>query len=612
MCGIFGSINIDITDSKDAILNSLLKRGPDGNGIFHDENYNTTLIHTRLSIIDTSKTASQPMVYNNYIITFNGEIYNYKEIRNELITLGYQFNTNSDTEVVLLAYDAWKEVCLTKFRGMFAFGIWNKITNTLFAARDHFGIKPFYFFHQNNGLIFASLLQTLLATGIPNKKINLKGVAIYLQTGSFTGDETIIENIIQLPPAHYLYFENGAISINKYWNIVDDSTTFEKPRKYEDAVSTVRHKLEDSAQYQLVSDVPVGAFLSSGVDSCIAVGLMSKFSSNRISTFTLGFERQYSSLNELDGAKLISKKFNTNHQEFIVNDNYINNIIDEYIDDIDQPSIDGLNTYLISKETAKYCKVAVSGLGSDELYCGYSHFVYAAAANNSFKLGFNSLSKLPKSIKIIPEKFRELMQYSLSNIANRHQMIRNYGTQHQFFNKLKNIDKNLNNKILENYYSELDNKGIDPVQELTLWEINRYLSNTLLRDGDALSMSHALEVRPMFLDHKLASYFFGLNADFKVNYKRKKKLLVDACIDLIPPEIFYKKKTGFELPLKFWLQSNFKNEYLDLLKSAVTFDLFSKEYIKFLKNNIIEGKVNNIDWAIFILIKFIQKNSLHI
>jgi asparagine synthase (glutamine-hydrolysing) len=611
MCGIFGSINSDVSSRKDYILKSLKKRGPDGNGVFEDVGSNTMLMHTRLSIIDTTNAASQPMEFNNFVITFNGEIYNYKEIKNELITLGYSFHTNSDTEVVLMAFVAWKEECLKKFRGMFAFGIWNKQTKTLFAARDHFGIKPFYYFHQKECFIFASLLQTLLATEIPPKKINLNGVAIFLQTGSFTGDNTIIENIIQLPPAHYLYFEKETISIHKYWDIVEASSVIEKPKNYEDAVKSVRLKLEDAAQYQLVSDVPVGAFLSSGVDSCVAVGLMSKFSDHKLNTFTVGFEKQYSSLNELEGAKLISKKFNTSHHELIINDNLINNIIEDYIDDIDQPSIDGLNTYLISKETAKHTKVAVSGLGSDEIFCGYSHFIYAAAANNSFKNGIDTISGFPKSLKFIPERFRELMQYTLSNEAHRHQMIRNYGKKHIVSEKLNGFDKYQKNIILKEYY-DLDNKKLDPVQKLSLWEINKYLLNTLLRDGDALSMSNALEVRPMFLDHNLASYAFSLETNYKVTFNRKKKVLIDACLDLIPNEIFNKKKTGFELPLKHWLQSNFKSEYLQLLKNDSTNQLFSIEYILELKSNIIEEKVNNTDWAVFILLKYIHKNSLFI
>jgi asparagine synthase (glutamine-hydrolysing) len=611
MCGIFGSINIDVSSRTKNILKSLQKRGPDGNGVFVDIENNSTLIHTRLSIIDTSKAASQPMEYNNFVITFNGEIYNYKEIKRELLDLGYTFHTNSDTEVVLMAFVAWKDACLLKFRGIFAFGIWNRESKTLFAARDHFGIKPFYYFCKNEGFIFASLLQTLLASGIPAKKINLKGVAIYLQTGSFTGDNSIIENIAQLPPAHYLYFENKTISIHKYWDIAEAADIIERPKSYEEAVKTIRVKLEDAAQYQLVSDVPVGAFLSSGVDSCIAVGLMSKFSDNKISTFTVGFEKQFSSLNELEGAKLISKKFNTSHHELILNDNLINNIIEEYIEDIDQPSIDGLNTYLISMETAKHTKVAVSGVGSDELFCGYSHFIYAAAANKSFKNGIDPLSNLPKSLKIIPERYREILQYLLSNEVHRRQMIRNYGKDLQVFDKLKNLDKNQNDKILEKYYS-LDNKNLDSVQRLTLWEINRYLLNTLLRDSDALSMSQSLEVRPMFLDHILASYAFGLNANYKVTFKQKKRVLYDACKDLILPEIFNKKKVGFELPLTFWLQTIFKSEYLDLLKNENTFQLFSVEYIIQLKNNINEEKLSNTDWAVFILLKYIQNYSLYL
>ncbi len=610
MCGIFGAIQVNVSGNLGDVLIGLQKRGPDGHGIYEDKDYLTTLVHTRLSIIDTTNAAAQPMEYGDLVITFNGEIYNYQELRNELGSLGYQFKTNSDTEVVLLSYHAWREKCLTRFRGMFAFGIWNKADQTFFAGRDYFGIKPFYYHRYEKGLIFSSLLTSLLATGIPGKKVNLTGMAIFLQSGSFSGDHTIVEQIQQLPAAHYLTLENGNLNIIRYWNIVEEAIKTEQPTSYEQAVKEVRSLLEASAKYQLVADVPVGAFLSSGIDSCVTVGLMSKFAQTKLNTFTVGFEKKFNNLNELDGARLISKRFGTDHHELIVNDYLINEQIDDFIRVMDQPSIDGLNTYLISKETSRHTKVAVSGLGSDEIFGGYSHFVYAAIANQTFSKGIESITKLPAFVHKLPAKYKDMLYYLLSTPVARHRMIRNYGDSHPVVHKLKNIKFAEHKTIMDNYYDGYVPSELDAVQQLSLWEIHKYLSNTLLRDGDALSMSQALEVRPIFLDHRLASYVFGLKASYKVNFNSKKRVLVDACIDLLPPAIFTKKKTGFELPLTHWLKNNLQGEFLSILKGEAAANLFTETYRLYLEKSLQKGEVNNTHWAVFVALKFINFHKL--
>lgn len=550
MCGIFGAINADVSSKVETIVQTLRKRGPDGFGVYKVPQVNVTFIHTRLSIIDTSSIAKQPMEYGDFVIVFNGEIYNYRLIRAELESLGYTFKSHSDTEVVLVSFIAWNEKCLTKFRGMFAFGIYNKVNHEFFAARDHFGIKPFYYFHQNNIFLFSSLLITLLESGIPSKNVNKKGLSIYLQTGSFTNEETIIENIKQLKPGHYLTLHNGILRIKSYWDITQEAMKQPKPLCYHEAVNILRDKLEESARYQLVADVPVGAFLSGGVDSAIAVGLMSQYSSSKLNTFTVGFEKKHADLNELDGARITSKMFGTNHHELIINDDSIHKHIDEYISSIDQPSIDGLNTYFIAKETSQFTKVAVTGLGSDELFGGYPHFIYAGMAERKIPKALSKLTCLVKLLPIIPNNIKELLEYVNLNPENRHWLIRNYGIKHPVSIKLREITEKKNHEILLEYYNGYVNTNLDAVQQLSLWEINKYLLNTLLRDGDALSMSQSLEVRPIFLDHQLASYIFSLKADYKVKFKLRKRILIDACKDLLPLEIFTKKKNRIRAPIK--------------------------------------------------------------
>lgn len=610
MCGIFGAININISSKIPAVLKSLNRRGPDSHGLYQDDNFCTTLIHTRLSIIDTSNVSSQPMHYNNFVITFNGEIYNYKELKEELSLLGYNFKTKSDTEVLLAAYLEWEEKCLIRLRGMFAFGIWDKKNKTLFAARDYFGIKPLYYYRNGDGIIFSSLIKTLLESDIPNKKVNLKGVTIFLQTGSFTNNQTIIQDITQLPPAHYLKFKAGNLTIERYWNIVEESVTFNKPLNYGQALKDVRLKLEEAAHYHLVADVPIGVFLSGGIDSCVSTGLMSQLSSSRLKTFTIGFEKKFKEFNEIDQAKLISKRFNTEHHEIIINNSLINDSVNNFIAAIDQPSVDGFNTFLVSSETSKQTKVCVSGLGADEIFGGYPHFLYASIAKNEYLNYLKYAPFLSKILKQFPLKYRELFLYITSSPSDRHRMIRNYESLLPVAHKLKHIDEGNFKSIINEYYEVNITPDLDAVQQLSLWEIEQYLSNTLLRDADALSMSCGLELRPLFLDHKLASYVFGLKAEYKMKGFRKKRILLDSCKDILIPEVYKRKKQGFELPLTYWLKTNLKSEFLNLLSGEEALDLFTKEYIEYIKLSIKNDNLQKTHWAVYVLLKFIKFHAL--
>lgn len=610
MCGILGSVGFDISGNINTMMKILTKRGPDGNGLYEDKKNLITLVHTRLSIIDLTEYGSQPMEYGDYIITYNGEIYNYAEIKVELINLGHSFRTNSDTEVILAAYSEWNSNCLTRFRGMFAFAIWDKRNSLLFAARDRFGIKPFYYYMSSENIIFSSLLTVLMSSGVVPKVLNKKGLALYLQTGSFSGLNTIISNVFQLLPAHYLIFENNKLSIFQYWDIKKRSVKKETENPtYKEVTQEIRKKLIEAAAYHLVSDVPVGAFLSGGIDTSIVVGLMSQLNDKRLETFTVGFEKKNSFLNEFKFADITAKKFNTNHHEIIISDRDITNILDELLEAIDQPSLDGTNTFFVSKATSQFCKVAVSGLGADEIFGGYSHYRYSKFALDYLPKGILYSSAFLKIANVLPEKYKELISFLLRQPSMRPELIRNYGKTHNVLQKISDYDKWDMINILRNYYGRFINSEMDPIKQMSYIEINTYLVDTLLRDGDALSMHNGLEVRPLFLDHILASFVFNVNPGFKIRNGRKKNLLIDASTDLLSPEIIKRKKAGFELPLTYWLSTILKKEYLSLLNEN-SIHIITDQYRSYLINSFNVGNIDNLHWAIFILLKYIKKHSL--
>lgn len=612
MCGIFGAINKDISPRIDGILMSLAKRGPDGHGIYNTPDNSATFIHTRLSIIDTSSNANQPMKFGNDIIVFNGEIYNYITIRKELEALGYIFQTHSDTEVVLLSFNKWGEKCVDRFNGIFAFGIYNVVSREFFAARDNFGVKPFYYYCRENFILFSSLLCSLLESGVPIRKLNKKGLAIFLDKGSFSTEENIVEGIIQLSPGHILKFKDGVVELKQFWSIRDGFDNKVGTLNYRERVKVLREKLETSAQLLLVADVPVGAFLSSGVDSAIAVGLMSRYSRSKLDTFTLGFKDTDPKLNEIYGARLISKLNNTNHHELIINDAIVD-VVDDFINSIDQPSVDGLNSYLISKETSRYTKVAISGLGADELFGGYPHFSHAMISDESPIKWMIRMIKYTRLNNFFTVRHDEVFN-SISSIRDKHfEQIRSYGKTQNRNEKIKNHVSSLgDSSLFWNDNSQSVIKDLDLVQLMSFWEINNYMLNTLLRDSDALSMSQSLEVRPIFLEKELATYVFNLKARDKVNFFNRKRILKDACEDLIPKFVLNRAKTGFELPLIKWMSNDLKLEFLKLLTSKRSIDLFSDEYRKYLIHSVTNNQTNAMHWGIFVLFKFIELHNIEI
>ena len=616
MCGIAGflSKNCNPIQTLNNMVKVLERRGPDGNGIWFNNDSGIGLAHTRLSIIDLSSNATQPMHYldKRYTIVFNGEIYNYKELKNELIDLGYKFNSNSDTEVLLAGWHNWNFNLPKLLRGMFSFAIWDDHQKQLILCRDRFGIKPLLWYSKNSNFIFGSTIESILSSNLANVDFNFNSISQILSHGSVVQPHTIYNDIYNLEPGHLMIIkENSPIYKNKYWDIVDESKKHKlifEEINYNEIVRETRKIFEESCKYHLVSDVPVASFLSGGIDSTSITSMISRLSTQKIKTFSVGFDiPQFK--NEIKEAKEASDFIGTDHTEVIIESHNIDNFFDDFISIIDQPSNDGANTYFVSKAASKYgMKVALSGLGADEIFGGYPHFISLNKANELGKNYFHNLLSIIHNK--FPNKITESYYYKNMNEDERFHSLRRENTQNEIF-------KYLSPEIKERY-SSADRLNLqksnniefqDYIQKISNFEINNYLLNTLLRDSDAIGSGNSIEIRPVILDHKLAEFTFSLPAYFKIKNGVKKSLFKDAISDLIPSNLISKPKKGFNLPIHFWIKNGLKNRLLESLHSTTAKKIFNSKHLIECSKNIDNAKYSNSLWTKLVLISWIEKNK---
>jgi asparagine synthase (glutamine-hydrolysing) len=620
MCGIAGTVGIPDPSIAPSMANAMVHRGPDDQGTFWDPKTLIALAHRRLSIIDTSAAGHQPMSYQErYHIVFNGEIYNFAELREELKSLGHSFQSRSDTEVLLAAYSEWGEACLGRLCGMFAFAIYDRgggfAQPSVFAARDRLGIKPFYYASVGGGLIFGSELKGLLASGMIDRRLDRQAIWDFLSTGSVMQPRTIFRQVSMLLPGHALRAKlNGEFSIWQYWDVITSSrANYQELGRFSltDAAKALRMLLEKAIQRHLVSDVPIGAFLSGGIDSSLVVGLMSKITRLPIKTFSVGFEGPFASQDERDWARLAADTFKTSHTEVIVKINDIVHEIDGILKGIDQPSLDGANTYLVSKAASRAVKVCLSGLGGDELFAGYPHyrqFYNASRFEQVVKmLGKTTLKTLTR---ILSSKAVDLVKLSLMSRPERYSSLRSLS-----FNGEKPII--VNPVFIEGFQPlELVEQlaswflgDLEPITELTLFELKGYLSNTLLRDADAMSMANSIELRPVLLDHEIVEFALSL-ADHHRFGNVNKPVLVKAVEDILPKSIIERKKMGFEMPLLAWLAGPLRERAMSVFEGDYARALFSEEFRKGSLSAVASGQtLRRLHWACFILCGWSEQNS---
>lgn len=519
MCGVFGYITTNLGQADNLNLAAagkmLSHRGPDDSGEFKSSYQDVwcCLAHTRLSILDLSHAGHQPMTTadGRYTIVYNGEVYNHKEVRSELEKLGRRFKSNCDTEVVLEAYAHWGKECLGRFRGMFAFAVWDSAQGKLFMARDRLGIKPLYYALTEEGFLFGSEIRALLATNLISRKISFPGLNSYLAFGSVADPDTIIEGVSALEPGCWAEYRDGAFACSLYWRI---PTETDEEVNYNSAVEMLHASLRDAVSMRLVADVPVGVFLSGGIDSSAIVALAREATQGPLYTFTVTFDE--GAYNEGPFASEVASLFGTEHHQVHLSTARMVSDIGCVIKALDQPSADGVNTFFVARVAREAgLKVALSGLGGDEIFAGYDNFrrfgrvllltraarmlpqilTQALIAPGAFNGRTNQLHKLAALLETRgqPEAAYSVMRGMFMPRQQKRLLARHAtgaGRAPQIQMAGPGRAKAVSGKI-------------DPINHYSLLELSNYLSNTLLRDTDVMSMAHGLEVRVPLLDHRV-------------------------------------------------------------------------------------------------------------
>ncbi|MCB0506966.1 MAG: asparagine synthase (glutamine-hydrolyzing) [Chitinophagales bacterium] len=628
MCGIAGAYTFkNKTIEQQWLQNaavSLNKRGPDFQNSISINN--AALVHARLSIIDTSEAAHQPLFDSTerYAIIFNGEIFNFQTLKQELEQKGIVFKTHSDTEVLLNSYIVFGKDFLHKLNGFFAFAIYDKLDNSLFIACDRFGIKPLYYYQDEDYLFFASELKALLQFPI-QKEINWSAASLYFQLNYIPGKNSIFKNIQRLEPGYQVFIRPAEIKIQKWYNIPYHATTAEQnPLTYEEQQKKLVDLLDDAVRLRLIADVPLGAFLSGGIDSSVITAMAARHTKN-LNTFSIGFEGN-DFFDETPYANLVAQHFKTNHTIFKLKNEDLFQSLHELLDYTDEPFADSsaLLVNILSKYTRQHVTVALSGDAGDELFAGYNkHYGEWQARSNNWKTNIIQLlqplwSALPKSRSgKISNKIRQLERF-----ANGMELPPNERwwrwcciNDMQFVENLlgDKVDTALTEiiKTRQQYASLVSYDGT--LNDNLLADVNMVLPYDMLTKVDRMSMRNSLEVRTPFLDYRVVEFAFSLPVSSKINAKMKKKIVQDAFRNYLPKELYNRPKKGFEVPLLQWFRTDLKDKILndwlsdDYIQQQ---NIFNVDVIRNIKQQLFSnnpGDVHAQIWALIVFQNFWRK-----
>jgi len=609
MCGIAGLINCGNLQSLSKMTEILAHRGPDDSGVKWFSK-GSGLGHRRLSIIDLSKSAHQPMTNKDETlwIVFNGEIYNYSEIRDELITEGYRFRSRSDTEVVLNSYHRWGTECLDKFNGMFAFAIYNAASDELFAARDRLGIKPFYYYQKNDAFVFASEIKSILAHKDYIREPDLLSIQtpIHYQVSPNTG----FKNIYKLEAGHYLKFKNGKMNIKKYWDILPS----ESPMSYQDAFEHLDYLLKDAIALQMISDVPVGSLLSGGLDSSIISALMQKNLTQPLNTFTIKFKkddlRRQGNVDDSYYAKKLANSFGFNHHEIVIEPD-IADLLPKIVWHLDEPIADpaAINTYLIAKEAADNgIKVLLSGMGADEVFSGYRSHMACLKADTYQKIPKLFRNTLETVVKYLPESskkrnykyIRWLKQFLKIGSLNKHEralIVKNSALTPQNFNQYYQKAGLYKDSLYVQKDTKLfsEHENLSYLTKLCYVDSKIYLTDHNLTYSDKAIMAAGVEGRPPLIDHRIVELMFSLPPQYRINKGVQKYLLKKVSEKYIPKKIIYRPKAPFSAPMRGWLKKELKEMVNDLLsyETLKNRGIYNPDYVQRLVLNNNKGIEDN-------------------
>jgi asparagine synthase (glutamine-hydrolysing) len=619
MCGITGFIDFKNNSTDEvllAMLRTLSHRGPDGEGIYVDksDNFAIGLGHKRLSIIDLSASANQPFIYKSWTIVFNGEIYNYNEIREELIILNHSFYTHSDTEVILHAFEQWGSKCVDKFIGMFVFVLYHSETKELVIFRDRAGVKPLYYYWSDGLFLFSSELKAFHQHPNFQKEIDYNALSLFLKYCYIPAPHAIFKNTFKLLPGHFLKLttHNAYLTTHKYWDVND---CYIKPKiqiDEQEAIVETEKILKKAFDYRMVADVPVGVFLSGGYDSSSVVALLQKDRTEKLKTFTIGFHEQ--KFDEAPFAKQIANHLGTDHTEYYCTIEEAKSILPTLPYFYDEPFGDSsaIPTILVSQLARKSVTVSLSADGGDEVFGGYNRYPIIQKMNQSFgKLPHFSREIIFKASGFIhPEKIPVLRDGKL--IGQRYRKFRKLIKESNASNYLKTMcsvidDKTLENLLLANFmeletYFDENTDNIDGLLDRILAkDYKTYMVDDILTKVDRATMSISLEGREPFLDHNIIEWAARLPNDLKIRNGNKKFILKEIVHRHIPKQMMDRPKAGFAIPIEDWFQKElseyfetyFNRKYIEtqgvfnfteLEKWIVNYNLGKKEYITQLWN----------------------------
>lgn len=615
MCGIAGFVDFKKSSSEahlKQMSDCLQHRGPDGGGVYH-ANTPTAAIglgHRRLSIIDLSHAADQPMHLDGLHLIFNGEIYNYKEVKERLLKLGHQFKTQSDTEVILHAWQEWGEKSIDQWRGMFAIALYDEVKNELVCIRDRAGVKPFYYYLHDDLFLFASELKSLAGHPEFKKQINVDAVASYLQFGYVPHPHCIYQHAAKIPPGHFLRLSLSTkqYAIQQYWNVYD---AYNKPKltiSLPEAISETEKILSESFQYRMVADVPVGVFLSGGYDSSCVTALLQKNSTEKIKTFTIGTTDE--KLNEAPFAKKIAAHLGTDHTEYYCTPQEALQIIPELPHYYDEPFADSsaIPTILVSRLARKKVTVALSADAGDEIFAGYNRYTYISRYGK--KIG-----AIPKPVRkaaaTVMESFPARKIPFLRNkrhFFSRYDKIKNLLANASPSDYLKNLTKVFNEREITQLFTktirelptahqstELKDGHADVLSYLMAADYQTYLVDDVLQKVDRATMSVSLEGREPFLDQHIIEWAAQLPSDYKFHDGQTKYILKQIVHKYIPKEVMERPKMGFSIPIESWLKNELRDMVMEYLSesSIKAHGLFNTSEVRMLVNDFMAGRTEN-------------------
>ncbi|KUK09964.1 MAG: Asparagine synthetase [Clostridia bacterium 41_269] len=630
MCRIAGFWDLsyrgtyDLEKTITLMRDTMVHGGPDDAGLYMEKPLGLALGHRRLSILDLSPLGHQPMEFENLVIVYNGEVYNFWEIRKELEKEGYAFRSNSDTEVVLKAFHRWGMNAVHRFRGMFAFAIWDRRERRLTLCRDRIGVKPLYWYYRDGLFMFASELKAFHRHPKFEKRINPEGLSLFLQYGYITAPYSIFENTCKLEPGHFLIVErDGTIKKEKYWDVEEFFRKGQQEREMwlkrsEDELSEeLEGLLTEAFKLRLVSDVPVGMFLSGGIDSSTVCALLSK-EGIKLKTFTIGFyEKDY---NEAEYAKKVAQHLGTDHTELYCTPREAFEVIPKLPELYDEPFGDSsaIPTYLVSRLAKSQVKVSLSADGGDEQFCGYTRYwMVAERIGKISRLPFRGLLsnfldlispdlalRLYRTFKFFLPKYTNFRDkyIKLRNVLKASGLMPQYDLAVKYFLKEDLLSLGIDTYRDMLFKAQVD--GFDSLSSLMLFDLKTYLPDDILVKVDRATMGVALEGREPFLDHKVVEWTSMLPSDFKYQKGKSKHLLRKVLYRYVPPELVERPKQGFGVPVYEWFKGELKYLYMEYLseerikQGGVFNHLEVKRLLEDYLNN--RGVNHNKLWLLFI------------